>query len=81
MNPYQIQLLKLNLLALAVYESTCPIEELLITKWEDIHLDDESISLWINGNKLVIKNVHFCIFLKELYRTSSPKKSEYIFLD
>ncbi|UHA60666.1 hypothetical protein KDJ21_002730 [Metabacillus litoralis] len=66
MNPYLVQLLKLNILSLAVYITDIAIEELLLIKWKDVKFQQDSVILKISEQNIKIKDGYFNLFLKEL---------------
>lgn len=80
MNEYLIQLLKLNILTLAVYNPALNIEEFLLLRWNDIILEEENVKIILKEQKIIVDDKIFILFLKELYNQDSKEKSDYIFL-
>ncbi|MCM3162724.1 hypothetical protein M3607_14780 [Metabacillus litoralis] len=81
MNPYLVQLLKLNILSLAVYITDIAIEELLLIKWKDVKFQQDSVILKISEQNIKIKDGYFNLFLKELSEQCSNEKLKYVFLN
>ncbi|WP_251404554.1 hypothetical protein [Metabacillus litoralis] len=76
-----VQLLKLNILSLAVYITDIAIEELLLIKWKDVKFQQDSVILKISEQNIKIKDGYFNLFLKELSEQCSNEKLKYVFLN